>query len=91
MRIPSGTTGVEIWFEGRGSTGTTSWDSRYGDNYLFPVTEDGLPIPECSVILRTDSLCRGCCPSGGVYRPMVPAAVVTDSASGWGHPLARSP
>ncbi len=56
VRIPSGTTGVEIWFEGRGSTGTIGWDSRYGDNYLFPVTEDGLPIPECSVVLRTDSL-----------------------------------
>jgi hypothetical protein len=50
--IPIGSTQVEVWFEGRASTGTTGWDSRYGQNYTFPVVDQGLPIPEPSVKLR---------------------------------------
>jgi hypothetical protein len=52
VRIPSGTTQVEVWFEGRAPTGTIGWDSRYGQNYTFPVVDEGLPIPERSVELR---------------------------------------
>jgi hypothetical protein len=52
MGIPTGTTQVEVWFEGRSPTGTTGWDSRFGQNYTFPVADEGLPIPEPAVELR---------------------------------------
>jgi Family of unknown function (DUF6209) len=46
---------VELWFERRGVNGSDGWDSRYGRNYRFSVTRDGLPVPEASVALRSDA------------------------------------
>jgi hypothetical protein len=43
---------MEVWFERRGPQGTTGWDSRYGQNFRFPVAEQGLPVPERSVEQR---------------------------------------
>ena len=56
VRIPAGTSQVAVWFEGRAQMGTTGWDSRYGQNYTFPVAIEGLPIPERSVALRPDAV-----------------------------------
>ena len=53
--IPPGTSSVEIWFERREGSIATDWDSRYGQNYRFAVTPDGLPVPERSVLLRPDA------------------------------------
>jgi hypothetical protein len=53
--IPPETTSVEIWFERRDETGTTGWDSRYGQNYRFAVTPSGLPVPEQSVVMRQEA------------------------------------
>ncbi len=50
--VPAGTSAMEVWFERRGPRGTSGWDSRYGQNFRFPVAEQGLPIPEPSVALR---------------------------------------
>jgi hypothetical protein len=50
--IPAATSSVDIWFERREGTVSTGWDSRYGLNYRFAVTPDGLPVPERSVPLR---------------------------------------
>jgi hypothetical protein len=47
---------VELWFERRGRAGTDGWDSRYGQNYTFPVVRDGLPVPEHSVALRPQAI-----------------------------------
>jgi hypothetical protein len=47
---------VELWFERRGRSGPDGWDSRYGRNYRFRVTPDGLPVPEASVSLRSDAI-----------------------------------
>ena len=55
-RIPEDSTLVELWFERRGPAGTDGWDSRYGQNYRFPVVGDGLPIPEQSVALRSEAI-----------------------------------
>jgi len=55
VRIPTGTTQVEVWFEGRTPDGTASWDSRYGQNFTFPVAEEGLPIPRQSIAVRADA------------------------------------
>ena len=55
-QIPSGASAVEIWFEGRGSIGTAGWDSQYGRNYVFPMAEAGLAIPERSVVLRPEAV-----------------------------------
>jgi hypothetical protein len=52
VRVPTGSTQVEVWFEDRAPNATTGWDSRYGQNYTFPVSDEGLPIPEPSVELR---------------------------------------
>jgi len=54
--VPVGTTEVELWFERRGPAGTTAWDSRYGQNYTFDVSGEGLPIPKRSVEARPESL-----------------------------------
>jgi hypothetical protein len=54
--IPEQSTLVELWFERRGPAGPDGWDSRYGQNYTFPVVRDGLPVPEQSVALRPDAL-----------------------------------
>ena len=56
VQIPERTSQLEVWFEGRAQTETTGWDSRYGQNYTFPVADDGLPIPERSVLLRADAV-----------------------------------
>jgi len=53
--IPSETSSVEIWFERRDEMGTTTWDSRYGQNYRFAVTPSGLPVPEQSVVMRPEA------------------------------------
>lgn len=54
--VPVGTTQVELWFERRRPAGTSNWDSRYGQNYTFDVSREGLPIPTRSVALRRESL-----------------------------------
>jgi hypothetical protein len=54
--IPEHTTLVELWFERRSAAGPDGWDSRYGQNYRFPVTVDGLPVPEQSVALRPEAI-----------------------------------
>jgi hypothetical protein len=54
--VPEDAANVEIWFESRGSSGTTGWDSRYGQNYAFVVIGEGLPVPEPSVAGRPDAL-----------------------------------
>jgi hypothetical protein len=56
VRVPTDTSAVEVWFEARGPTGTTGWDSRYGQNYTFLVADDGLPIPERSIALQPDAV-----------------------------------
>jgi len=53
--LPDGSALVELWFERRGPTGGDGWDSRYGQNYRFPVVDEGLPIPEQSVIVRREA------------------------------------
>lgn len=55
-KIPEQSTLVELWFERRGPAGPDGWDSRYGQNYRFPVVEDGLPVPEQSVALRPEAI-----------------------------------
>jgi len=50
--VPANATNVELWFESRESSGTVTWDSRYGANYTFSAVSGGLPIPEPSVALR---------------------------------------
>lgn len=54
--VPLETTEVELWFERRGPAGISAWDSRYGQNYTFDVSGEGLPIPTRSVAMRPDSL-----------------------------------
>jgi Family of unknown function (DUF6209) len=54
--VPLGTTEVELWFERRGPGGDTAWDSRYGQNYTFDVSGEGLPVPKRSVAARPDTL-----------------------------------
>jgi hypothetical protein len=54
--IPEQSTLVELWFERRGRAGPDGWDSRYGQNYTFPVVDDGLPIPDQSVALRPEAI-----------------------------------
>lgn len=56
VRIPADTTHLEVWFENRARTGASGWDSRYGQNYSFQVTDNGLPIPERSVVMRADAV-----------------------------------
>jgi len=55
VQIPSETRQVDVWFEGRIATETSGWDSRYGQNFTFPVTDEGSPVPERSVALRSDA------------------------------------
>jgi Family of unknown function (DUF6209) len=55
-RIPEQSTLVELWFERRGPAGTDGWDSRYGQNYRFPIGGEGLPVPEQSVALRPEAM-----------------------------------
>jgi hypothetical protein len=54
--IPEQSTLVELWFERRGRAGSEGWDSRYGQNYTFPVVRDGLPVPAQSVALRPEAI-----------------------------------
>src|SRR5262249_44882493 len=54
--IPDQSTMVELWFERRGAAGTEGWDSRYGQNYRFPVADRDLPVPEQSVALRPEAI-----------------------------------
>jgi len=56
VTIPDDAALVELWFERRGPTGSDAWDSRYGQNYRFTVTRDGLPVPEASVSLRPEAI-----------------------------------
>lgn len=55
MPIPTGTTQLELWFEGRGPAGTTGWDSRYGQNYTLLVAADGPAIPDRPVLPRPEA------------------------------------
>ncbi len=54
--IPEHSTLVELWFERRGAAGTEGWDSRYGQNYRFPVVSRGLPVPDQSVAVRPEAI-----------------------------------
>jgi Family of unknown function (DUF6209) len=54
--IPDDASLAELWFERRTPTGSDGWDSRYGRNYRFAVTPDGLPVPEASVALRAEAI-----------------------------------
>ena len=54
--VPVGTTEVELWFERRGPAGISAWDNRYGHNYTFDVSGEGLPIPKRSVAARSETL-----------------------------------
>jgi hypothetical protein len=56
VAVPVATTEVELWFERREPAGITAWDSRYGQNYTFDVSSEGLPIPARSVASRPESL-----------------------------------
>jgi Family of unknown function (DUF6209) len=56
VAVPAGTTEVELWFERREPAGISAWDSRYGQNYTFDVSGEGLPIPKRSVAARPDTL-----------------------------------
>ena len=56
VQVPMGTTEVELWFERRGPAGTSAWDSRYGQNYTFDVSGEGLPTPKRSVAARAETL-----------------------------------
>ena len=56
VQVPSAATNLEVWFESRGPSGTTGWDSRYGQNYSFVVLAEGLPVPEPSVIPRAGAV-----------------------------------
>ena len=58
VAIPGDATKLEIWFESRGPSGPIGWDSRYGQNYLFDVVGEGLPVPEPSVGQRPDAVVR---------------------------------
>jgi hypothetical protein len=42
--------------ERREPAGTSAWDSRYGQNYTFDVSREGLPIPKRSVAARPETL-----------------------------------
>jgi CheY-like chemotaxis protein len=55
LQIPSETRQVEVWFEGRIAAETSGWDSRSGQNFTFAVTDDGLPVPERSVVPRSNT------------------------------------
>jgi len=56
LPVPVGTTEVELWFERREPAGISAWDSRYGQNYTFDVSGQGLPIPKRSVAARPEAL-----------------------------------
>ena len=56
VQVPMGTTEVELWFERRGPAGTSAWDSRYGQNYTFDVSGEGLPTLRRSVATRAETL-----------------------------------
>jgi hypothetical protein len=56
VAVPVGTTEVELWFERREPAGISAWDSRYGQNYTFDVSREGLPIPKRSVAERPETL-----------------------------------
>ncbi len=56
VQVPMGTTPLELWFERRGPAGTSAWDSRYGQNYTFDVSGDGLADPKRSVAARAETL-----------------------------------
>jgi DNA-binding response OmpR family regulator len=55
VQIPTEAKQVDVWFEGRVASETSGWDSRYGRNFTFPVTDLGLPVPEHSVDLRCNA------------------------------------
>src|SRR5207249_1558346 len=39
--VPPDAMGLEIWFLNTGMYGDKAWDSRYGENYWFPVAQAG--------------------------------------------------
>lgn len=39
LGVPIGAEKIELWFKKTDPTGQVSWDSRYGQNYWFDVTE----------------------------------------------------
>ena len=55
-QLPPETTSIEVWFERRGPSGPTGWDSRYGQNYAFTLAPEGLPVPEPAVSLRAQAI-----------------------------------
>lgn len=56
ITIPEDASLAELWFERRTPTSSDGWDSRYGRNYRFTITRDGLPVPEASVSLRAEAI-----------------------------------
>ena len=56
IAMPDDASVVELWFERRGPNGADGWDSRFGRNYRFSVSRDGLPTPDASVALRPDAV-----------------------------------
>src|SRR5262249_26195319 len=53
VQVPPDAMGLEIWFLNSGMYGDKAWDSRYGQNYWFPVAQAG---PAQPVSYRTDAL-----------------------------------
>ncbi len=53
VRVPPDAMGFEIWFLNSGMYGDKAWDSRYGQNYRFPVAQAG---PAQPVSFRTSAL-----------------------------------
>lgn len=54
--IPLATRAVELWFERRRGDGSVDWDSRYGQNYTFEVTGEGLATPARSLGTRPQAV-----------------------------------
>jgi len=53
VQVPTDAMGLEIWFLNSGMYGDKAWDSRYGQNYWFPVAQAG---PAQPVSFRTGAL-----------------------------------
>lgn len=67
LRVPAGTTGVELWFKNFTGAGSTceAWDSNLGANYRFTVEPKALPAVEW-VGNAGSSFNRSCSRSDGV-------------------------
>lgn len=75
LDVPSGATGLELWFATGGVSCETHWDSDFGKNFRFSVASDA---PAVSWAGSWGSLIsRGCMP--GDRLPSVPEPLVYDS------------